>query len=99
MITKFIWDHKIPRVKYTKLIQRREVGGVKLVDLETKNYALKASWIARWSRSAIIDESWIYANLPIKDKRIWEIDISPRDLKYIMTTRIDTSTHILKALA
>ena len=43
LICKFIWDGKRAKVAYKTLIRDVGEGGLKLVDLETKNKALKLS--------------------------------------------------------
>ena len=44
LVLDFIWDSKIPKIKYDRLIQRYENLGIKLIDMEIKNVALKAAW-------------------------------------------------------
>ena len=44
MVTKFIWDDKVPKIRYSKIIQGYTEGGLKLIDLKSKALALKANW-------------------------------------------------------
>ena len=46
-ILKFLWDGKPAKISYKNLIQNIECGGLKLVDLEAKDKALKIVWIKR----------------------------------------------------
>ena len=50
LITQFIWNSKIPRIRYSKKIQRYENAGLKLTNLEAKDQALKASWVIKWAK-------------------------------------------------
>ena len=45
IISHFIRNAKTPRIRYAKLIQNYQYGGLKLIDLYAKNISLKASWI------------------------------------------------------
>ena len=80
-IVAFLWDNKRSKVAYHKLIQSYEKLGLKLVDLKTKELALKAAWPARWNERNSEELAWFYNSLPIKDKRIWYCNTSVRDIK------------------
>ena len=98
MITRFIWNNKTPRIRYSKLVQKYQNSGLQLVDLEAKNYALKAAWVSRWSKKNRLGKiDWFYENLPIQDTRIWECNIDQRDLKYYCSSSHDMGYHVLKA--
>ena len=45
-IVQFIWNGKVPKIGYNKLVQDKNKLGLKLVDLETKEVALKASLVS-----------------------------------------------------
>jgi hypothetical protein len=45
LITKFIWNKKPAKVKYSAMINDIEQGGLKLQDFESKLYSLKLKWI------------------------------------------------------
>ena len=82
MILKFIWNSKPAQIKYNKLVQDYEKGGLKLVDIETKNHSLQAAWITKWHKVDKLDKlDWLYVNLPVKDSRIWECNLSERDIR------------------
>ena len=44
IISKFLWDDRKPKIAYQKLIQNTEKGGLKLIDLQAKEAALKCTW-------------------------------------------------------
>lgn len=75
-ILNFLWDDKPPRIRYTKAILSKIDGGLALVDLGTRNEALKASWIPRIIKN---DQSsfakLMYYNLPVNQPWIWECSI------------------------
>ena len=98
LITKFLWDGKPPRIRYVKLIQPYERGGLKLVDLEAKNHALKATWIFRWlGKNRLNEINWLYLNTPIKDQRIWKCNIKEKDLDEYFVDSKDVTISILKS--
>ena len=72
IVLEFIWEKKKPKIRYNKIIQDWQYGGLKLIDIENKDHALKAAWLARWvKQNTLDDKQWLYANLPIKDQRLW----------------------------
>ena len=79
MTTEFIWNGKKARISYEKMIQGYGKLGLKLVDLETKDLALKAAWPARWKIKEV-ENDWFYTQLPIKDSRIWECNLRREDV-------------------
>ena len=98
MITEYIWDKKIPKIRYNKLIQDYCNNGLKLVDLEAKNHALKAAWAIRWAKKNTLDSNkWVYFNLPIKDHRIWLCNLETKDLENYFIRKMDMGTQILKS--
>ena len=100
IILNFIWEHKLHRVKYSKLIQKYSDGGLALADLKAKDTALKAAWIARWQKKNRLNKiPWLYINLPIKDDRIWEVNMTVKDLESLNNQRgFDIGYQILHAL-
>ena len=46
IISHFLWG-KSNKFRYDRVIQNYEHGGLKLVDLESKNAALKLSWVLK----------------------------------------------------
>ena len=85
-IMNFIWDGKIPKIAYDKLIQDYDKLGLKLVDMNLKGQALKAAWVTKWTNSNDRME-WLYETLPVKDKRIWECNLKPKDIKDLVNLK------------
>ena len=56
LITNFIWNGGSPKVAYNNLIQSINMGGLKLVDIESKIKALKLTWITRLVNNQ--DKNW-----------------------------------------
>ena len=83
IVTYFLWNGKVAKVRYDKLVQRLDRGGLKLVDLETKNHALKAAWIIRWQKNNNLQKpemDWLYINLPIGNQTIWAVSLNEKDI-------------------
>ena len=84
MITSFLWNSKTPKIRYSKIVQDYVNNSLKLVDLKTRDLALKASWVTRWKTAERLESAeldWVYINLPVTDYSIWHINMSPHDLK------------------
>jgi hypothetical protein len=47
IITKFIWNNKPAKVKYSTMIAKIEDGGLYVQDLETKVEAMKLNWVKK----------------------------------------------------
>ena len=47
LFTKFLWDGKKALIAYNTLVKSIEKGGLKLIDMESKNLALKTMWCNR----------------------------------------------------
>ena len=100
LITDFIWNGKQPKIRYSRLIQDYKNGGLKLVDLESKDLALKASWITRWQNLDKLDSEnyrWLYVNLPIKTSEMWKVNLNAKDMRKCLRYTFDMSHHILNA--
>ena len=65
IIRNFLWDGSSPKVAYSKLIQDYNHLGLKLVDLEVKDAALKASWPVKMKDKKSDEVDWMYTNYPI----------------------------------
>ena len=82
MILDFVWEGKSHKIAYNKLVQDNSRLGLKLVDLQTKELALKATWPVRWMKKAQLfpeQYNWIFEHLLIKDRRVWECNLSKVD--------------------
>ena len=98
MITEFIWNKKPACLKYEKLIQDYQSMGLKLVDIESKNHALKVSWINKWKCKKVINDiPWLYTQLPVKDERMWLCNLETKDVNRIFNTKLDMGVEILKS--
>ena len=88
LIQNFLWKGKIPKIGYNKLVQNYDQLGLKLIDLELKNYTLKAACPIRWlgRENNCNDLDWVYNRCPIKDQRIWDCNLAPEDIKKNMPT-------------
>ena len=78
MITEFLWDVNPPKIRYAKLIQNYQDGGLKLPDVESKERAYKCCWLKYLYNN---EAPWFYGQLPIKDIRIWMANITPNDVQ------------------
>ena len=87
MVKEFLWDGGRPKISQNILQAPIEHGGLKLVNLDQKDKALKISWIQ------IIKDDQEIANLaygtiaPILKKLIWECNIKPRDINILFPTQ------------
>ena len=83
-ILAFLWENKKAKIAYNRLIKSYEAGGLKLVDLETKNYALKAKWIQLLRLNSMPNTLWD-AYLPcmtrIQNIHVWQINMTQKDIK------------------
>ena len=98
-ILQFLWEDKPPGIRYNKLIQNYDKGGLKLVDIKAKDAALKATWPTRWFNKRKLENLWIYANTPVKDHQMWLCNLYEKDLeKHFKSSHThDMTTEILKA--
>ena len=99
-IMNFIWQGKIPKIRYEDLVQNYANLGLKLVDLKMKNFALKASWPIRWRHRDQKEIAWFFNSLPVKDSRIWICNTDHKDIaKYHRKGNISCALHIWEAWA
>ena len=100
MMTKFLWQDKPARISYARLIQDHTKLGLKLTDMETKDTALKAAWLARWKNRDKDELKWVTSGMPIKDWQIWDCNLNFADAERLVPTQdnpFSTSISILKA--
>ena len=72
--------------------------GLKLVDLELKNLALKAAWPLRWTDRDQMELQWLYHHLPVKNADIRECNLDHKDVKNLPNyDTLATSVSILEA--
>ncbi len=82
-IRHYIWNGKNPKISYNTLISSIPDGGMKLVDLEHKNNALKIQWIKR-IKDNISLANLAYYFLPKIGELIWKCNLHYNDVKSIM---------------
>ena len=100
LIVSFLWNEKVPKIAYEKIIQNYRFMGLKLVDLEQKETALKAAWPIKWTEKPDDQINWFFENMPIKSKDLWECNLSPQDVDRIVgLSKYSPNKDILKAWA
>ena len=97
LVLAFLWSGKRPKIAYYRLIQSYEKGGLKLVDLQIKEAALKCAVVKK-------QKTWTFFHgfstiLPITIPRIWDCNIECRDIKLTDTQKYSISFSILCAWA
>ena len=98
IILDYIWGEGKAKISYCKLIQHTEKLGLKLVDLKSKDLAIKAAWPIRWKDRKPEELKWIYTALPIKDERIWETNCKEKATQsYVERNSLSTIVSIWKA--
>ena len=83
-----MWDNKPPRIRYNRLIQGYQEGGLKLVDLKAREITLKAKWPLYFKDR---DLPWLYFDAPIKDHHIWEANTQAKHVQQIAKQEKSTS--------
>ena len=96
-VLDFIWSRKKASIRYEYLIQDHDKLGLKLVDLEIKDIALKASWAARWKDRDTEELAWFFHHLPVQDSRIWDCNMNPKDIDPLCKFELSSSWSIWKA--
>ena len=80
-VLSFLWNGKVAKISYNKLVQHTSSLGLKLVDIENKNIALKAVWPIRWcEKNDTLELDWFYDKLPEKSRHIWDLNTSVADV-------------------
>ena len=92
IILDFIWNKRRHKIRYEKLIQDYDNGGLKLIDTEAKMIALKAKWPLYFADRY---EDWLYGIMGL-DYRIWSLNINTQDIKRICQKLTDL--HPLKQI-
>ena len=81
IIQEYLWKKTAIRIRYEKIIQNYENEGLKLLDLQTKEIALKAKWPIYFQYRHI---PWFYGWYPVKDERVWTCNINEKDIRNSM---------------
>lgn len=82
IVLDFLWEGKPNKIRYSKLIKSKWIGGLSLVDLELRNLALKASWVPRILTHPNEVWAWLaYHKLPVHSDIIWDCNISADNIR------------------
>lgn len=83
-IRHFLWNGGKPKIAMQKLYNPRELGGLKLVDLNKKDWSLKIQWVAVCKENSIIRN---IANqfLPQIGQDLWLCNFSEKNVKHFMS--------------
>ena len=74
------WKDNSSTVGYDRVIQDYADGGLKLVDLPSRDKALKSAWVEKILNDPSPNLVWYYV-LPIQSSIIWECNIREKDIK------------------
>ena len=83
IITEFIWKNKRAKIPISLLRNPKKWGGLKLVNFETKQSALKIAWV----KKIVNNEEFQYVHnvlIPGLGEKIWEINLSKQDAEKIV---------------
>ena len=96
LILDFLWEGGAPRIRYNKLIQRYEEGGLKLADLEAKNWAIKTKWVEYLSNK---EAPWFDVNVRSikKAQDIWKCNMKEDVDKLVKRLPYGMINEIVKA--
>ena len=84
LMNSFIWNDKRPKIPLNVLQLRKQDGGLKLVNFQRKDQALKISWVQ------ILDTDAEMANLaykqliPCLQERIWKCNLNENDVQKVL---------------
>ena len=48
LLSSFIWNHKLPKIKHSTMIGKIKDGGLNMPDFKIINKSLKAGWVKRF---------------------------------------------------
>ena len=84
-ITTFLWNGRKPKISTKILELPKEEGGLKLVNLQTKDVALKISWIKVLTDEKELSELAYSFLSSILGADIWKCNISSGDVEMVST--------------
>ena len=82
-ITEFLWDKKRAKISFDLITRRLKDGGLLLTNLETREIALKTTWVKKSLNSECF---WMYHAkniLPWKIPDIWNCNINEKNIRKI----------------
>ena len=95
MILNFMWNNGTPKIATAALQNNKEFGGINLINLEVKDYALKISWINILTNDVELS-NLAYHNLsPILKDNIWRCNLQENDVRKLF--RSSFWTDVLEA--
>ena len=80
-VQEFLWQGKRAKIAYNKLCQSYEQGGLKLIDLELKNYAMKAKWMQVDKLQDSLLSEVLSKIIPLKKEHRQTCNINVKDVK------------------
>ena len=84
LILKYIWNGKRPKINKDILTGKKEQGGLKLVDIEKKDMALKIQWVHRILEPDSLSAKLAYYFLPQIGPAIWQCNLLYSDVDIFM---------------
>ena len=83
MIQDFILNGRKPKLKMSQLVQNKNSGGLKLVDLKTRDKSLKINWIYRLHTNDVMLTKLAYFHVApkLQNESFWECNFKKSDLK------------------
>ena len=86
MLTEFIWNGRKPKIRTEYLTLDKSQGGRKLVNIATRDKALKVEWMRRLHDETNADRmitvlAYYYINASIKNQLFWECNFCKDDCK------------------
>ena len=79
MCSNFLWNSHTPKIQHNILINNYDEGGIKLIDLNAKEKAIKISWIKR-----LLTKESNWTNIAIRKfkiigNKIWNANLNEKD--------------------
>ena len=81
LMQNFIWEGKHPKISLSILQGNKEQGGLGLIDLRTKDKALKINWITQMKNNPLIEALASQALVNEVGTIFWEANLAISDLK------------------
>ena len=95
LFTKFIWDGKKPKIKWSVMTGLKVNGGVGLTNMLKKDHALKMSWVYKCLEDENIANM---ANCILENEfgnLLWSCQLDPKDIELLFPTE-SFWKHVLK---
>ena len=77
---EFLWESRTSKVRYEKVIQNVENGGLKMVDLQAKDLSIKAACVGRVIRNGSDSSPIFFYKLPIRTNIIWNCNLAVKEI-------------------